>query len=231
LSEEVLRLRKAKLGPDHPDTLHSMWAVAAGYWLNGQIDEAIALNEETLKLRKAKLGPDHYWTLQSISGLAWQYQSADRLDEAILLSEEALELYKAKLGPDHPETLAVRDNRDMILGRKWLRQKEYTKAEPLLRHDLSRRGQATNWFRFHSESLLGASLLGQKKFGDAEPFLIQGYEGLKQREAKTPAPLRHHLTEAGERVVRLYEAMGRTETADEWRRKLPAPPSAKAVDR
>ena len=51
------------------------------------------------------------------------------------------------------------------------------------------------------------------------------------REATIPAERKHHLTEAGERVARLYEAMGRTDGADEWRRKLPAPPSAKAVDR
>ena len=88
-----------------------------------------------------------------------------------------------------------------------------------------------DWSRFHSESLLGESLLGQKKFDEAKPLLIEGYEGMKEREAKIPAPLKHHLTEAGERVVRLYEAMGRTDRADEWRRKLPAPPSAKTVDR
>ena len=138
LAEELLRQRKAKLGPDHPDTLQGMWGVAVIYLADGRIDEAIPLLEEALKLRKAKLGPDHFFTLQSMWGLAGAYTEADRLDEAIPLSGEAFELRKAKLGPDHPTTLEMRDVRDAALGRKWLQQKEYAKAEPLLRHDLSR---------------------------------------------------------------------------------------------
>ena len=153
-------------------------------------------------------------------GLASAYTEADRLDEAIPLSGEAFELRKAKLGPDHQMTLEMRDVRDAALGRKWLRQKEYTKAEPLLRDDLLRHGKDNDWYRFHCESLLGESLLGQKKFGDAEPFLITGYKGMKEREAKIPATLKHHLTEAGERLVRLYDEWGKPEGAAKWRAKL-----------
>ena len=99
-------------------------------------------------------------------------------------------------------------------------------AEPLLRLDLSRRERGSNWSRFHGESLLGASLLGQKKFGDAKPFLIGGYEGMKQREAQIPAPLKRYLTEASERVVRLYDEWGKLDEAARLRamlaRELPA---------
>jgi tetratricopeptide (TPR) repeat protein len=224
LDEDVLRLRNAKLGADHPDTLNSMSSVALDHRLNGRIFEAIPLFEEALKLQKAKLGPDHYWTLQSMWGLAWAYQSAGRLDEAISLFEEARELYKTKLGPDHPVTVSVRNMHDGALGRMKLQQKAYAEAEPLLRQYLSFRKQMhpNDWSRFHSESLLGESLLGQKKYAEAEPNLIKGYEGMKQREAKIPAPLKHHLTEAGERVVRLYEAWGKPDKAAEWRHNLTA---------
>jgi hypothetical protein len=83
-------------------------------------------------------------------GLASAYTEADRLDEAIPLSGEAFELRKAKLGPDHQVTLDMRDVQDAALGRKWLLQKEYAKAEPLLRHDVSRHRQADNWYRLRS---------------------------------------------------------------------------------
>jgi hypothetical protein len=43
---------------------------------------------------------------------------------------------------------------------------------------------------------------------------------MTQRATKIPAPLNHHLTDAGERVVRLYEAWGQPEKAAEWRAKL-----------
>ena len=42
-------------------------------------------------------------------------------------------------------------------------------------------------------SLLGAALAGQKKYAEAEPLLIGGYEGLKAREARIPAPARGRL--------------------------------------
>jgi eukaryotic-like serine/threonine-protein kinase len=225
LNEQVLRMRKAKLGPDHPDTLHSMFDVAFDYQFNGRLFEAIPLFEEALELRKAKLGPDDLWTLQSLWGLAWAYREADRLDDAVRLSAEALELYKVKLGLDHPYALHTMAVRAGALGRLRLQQKKYAEAEPLLREGLSqlKRLVPNDWSRFQCEGLLGASLLGQKKFDKAEPFLIKGYEGMNEREAKIPAELKRHLTEAGERLVHLYEAWGKPEKAAEWRAKLQLP--------
>jgi tetratricopeptide (TPR) repeat protein len=221
LHEEVLRRRKAKLGLDHPDTLHSMFAVAGSYGL-GRLNEAILMHEEALKLRKAKLGPDHPDTLQSMKGLASGYVEIGRLDEAIALSERALKLREAKLGPDHPLTLQMRFVRDVALGRMRLQQRKYAEAEPLLRKILSlwKQNMPNDLSRFHSESLLGESLLGQKKFAEAEPLLIKGYEGMKERETKIPAPLKHQLTEAGERVVRLYDEWGKPGEAAKRRAEL-----------
>ena len=70
LFEETLKLVKAKLGPDHPDTLTSMNNLASAYQAAGKLDQALPLFEETLKLRKAKLGPDHPDTLISMNNLA-----------------------------------------------------------------------------------------------------------------------------------------------------------------
>jgi tetratricopeptide (TPR) repeat protein len=222
LNEEVLWVRKVKLPPDHLATLHSMFAVALCYHLNGRLFEAIPLHEEALELRKAKLGPDNIWTLQSMWGLAWAYLDADRLDVAVPLSEKALKLYEAKLGADNPETLEARAVHAGASGRMRLQQKKYTEAAPLLREDLSGRERRVpnDWSRYHSQSLLGESLLGQKKYGDAEPLLKEGYEGMYKRADKIPALLKHHLTEAGERVVRLYDDWGKPKEAAEWRAKL-----------
>src|SRR5262249_48062652 len=112
---------------------------------------------------------------------------------------------------------------------KCLQQEEYAKAEPLLRHDVSRHRQADNWFRFRSESLLGESLRGQndpKKFDEAERLLIGGYKGMKRHAAKIPAPLKDYLAEAGERVVRLYDERGKPEEAAKWRAELARKPPA-----
>ena len=81
--------------------------------------------------------------------------------------------------------------------------------------------QPGRWTKFRAQSLLGVALLGQRKYAEAEPFLLQGYEGLKAREEQIPPPLgRHRVTEAGERIVRLYEGWGRVDKAGEWRTRL-----------
>jgi hypothetical protein len=81
------------------------------------------------------------------------------------------------------------------------------------------------WLTFDTRSLLGASLLGQKKYAEAEPLLIQGYEGMRVRAAKISAPSMKPLTEGGARVVELSAAWGKKHKAAEWRQKLEPKPS------
>lgn len=71
-----------------------------------------------------------------------------------------------------------------------------------------------------AQALLGGALLAQQKWAEAEPHLLQGYQGMKEREAAVPAPARHHLAEALERLVRLYEAWGRHDQAAPFRAEL-----------
>ena len=63
-------------------------------------------------------------------------------------------------------------------------------------------------------------MLGQQKYAEAEPLPLAGYEGMKQREAKIPAQGKVRLTEALERLVQLYDAWGKPEQAEQWRREL-----------
>ena len=58
LLEQTLKLRKGKLGPEHPDTLISMNNLAMAYDRAGKLDLALPLFEETLKLRKPSSAPN-----------------------------------------------------------------------------------------------------------------------------------------------------------------------------
>jgi tetratricopeptide (TPR) repeat protein len=104
---QVLQLRRDKLGPDHPDTLQSMRDVAFYYGTHGRHGDALPLNERTLTLRKAKLGSDHPDTLQSMQDVAFNYSGLGRYADAIALNEKCLSLRQTKLGPDHPDTLST----------------------------------------------------------------------------------------------------------------------------
>ena len=112
-------------------------------------------------------------------------------------------------------------------GLSLIQQGKWTEAEPVLRECLAIRekSQPDEWTTFNTRSLLGGSLLGQKKYAEAEPLIVSGYEGMKAREARIPAPGKPRLTEAAERVVQLYEAWGKKDKAAEWRAKLARPSS------
>ena len=80
-------MQKAKLGPDHPDTLITMHNLADSYENAGQNGRALKLNEETMAIRKGKLGPDHPDTLGSMYNLAISYANAGQNDRALKLFE------------------------------------------------------------------------------------------------------------------------------------------------
>jgi tetratricopeptide (TPR) repeat protein len=106
LSEQVVRLRKCKLGEDHPDTLYSMRQLTVLYSEVGRLSEALQLTEQVVQLHKSKLGEDHPDVLTSKDSLASRYGEAGRQSEAIQLTEQVVQLRKSKLGEDHPHTLS-----------------------------------------------------------------------------------------------------------------------------
>ena len=79
---------------------------------------------------------------------------------------------------------------------------------------------ADSWERYWSQNLLGASLAGQSQYAEAEPLLVSGYQGMMQRQAAIPLEDRLVLSQAGERIVQLYENWEKPEKAAEWRERL-----------
>jgi hypothetical protein len=102
--------------------------------------------------------------------------------------------------------------------------KAWDEAEPLIREALTiREAKAPDaWTTFNTGSMLGAALLGQNKLAEAEPLLLDGYQGMKEREAAIPPQAATRIPEALERLVRLYEAKGNETEAAAWRSKLEA---------
>jgi hypothetical protein len=122
------------------------------------------------------------------------------------------------LGNGHKYTAIAIGN---LAGVLW-REGKLADAEPLARECLStsEKKDPDNCETFCSRSFLGGILLGLKKYAEAEPLLLTGYEGMKQREAQRPALIKGRLEEAAERLVQLYEETNRPGQADEWRKKL-----------
>jgi hypothetical protein len=69
-------------------------------------------------------------------------------------------------------------------------QGRFAESEPLAREALefNRKQQPDDWPSFRAESLLGASLAGQKKYAEAEPLLLEGYQGMAARKDRIELP-------------------------------------------
>ena len=63
-----------------------------------------------------------------------------------------------------------------------------------------RKTEPNSWRPFQTMSQLGAALAGQGKYADAEPMLIDGFEGLVAREKDGPARLRKEAIAAAKRL-------------------------------
>jgi len=100
-------------------------------------------------------------------------------------------------------------------------QGKFVESEPLAREALEfyRKKQPDDWQRFRAESLLGASLAGQKKYAEAEPLLLEGYQGMVARKERMAVPDWYHLDRAHEWLVQLYVAWGKPGEAAEWKKK------------
>ena len=219
--EATLRLYESKFGADHPGTLAIRNNLALSYKYAGRTAEAVAMHEATWKLYQSKLGADHPHTLIISSTLAASYQADGRWAEAEAQFRETLARWRNLENPDS----SLLSGGLSSLGRLLLERSRWSEAEPLLRESLAIRAKTIpdDWRRFSVESLLGGALLGQGRYAEAEPLIVSGYEEMKAREAKIPAPGKIYLTEAGERVARLYRAWGKPDRAAAWAARLGLP--------
>src|SRR5207249_2506256 len=96
-----------------------------------------------------------------------------------------------------------------------LMQSRWTESESLLRESLTicEKVSPDDWKQYDAMSLLGGSLTAQGRFAEAEPMVVSGYKGMKERQSRLTASDQFRLREATVRVVCLYEAWGKAEKA------------------
>jgi hypothetical protein len=101
-------------------------------------------------------------------------------------------------------------------------------VEPLLRECLaiSEKTRPDDWRTFEAQALLGEALLGQEKYGDAEPYLRRGYEEMKQREKAIPAQYATALPETLDQLIELEMATNRPDEVRKWRAERARYPGA-----
>ena len=220
LYRQAMTTQSRVLSPEHPDTLLSMGNLADTVAKQGKYAEAETLFAQAIEISRRVMGRDHPRTLGflSDSGVMYQRQGKFALAEANI--KEALAGRRRTLGSDHPETMEGAADLALAL----LSQRKFVESERLAREALefNRKKNPDDWPRFRAESLVGASLSGQKNYGDAERLLLDSYLGMVERKGKPGwmgASTTRFLDETRGWIVQLYEAWGKPDKAAEWRQK------------
>jgi tetratricopeptide (TPR) repeat protein len=222
----VLAVSRRVLGEEHPDTLLAMTNLAAVYQARHKFAEAEPLSVQAVEVSRRVLGEEHPDTLFRMSNLAALYRNQGRLADAEPLFVKVLAGRRRALREGHPNTLASMNNLAVL----YQAQDRFAEALPLLRESLTAREKAEPdaWATFSTKAMLGATFLGRKLYAEAEPLLLAGYAGLKQREATIPAMYKRLLPETATQLVELYAGWGKPAKAEKWRaeRAKYSPPAA-----
>jgi tetratricopeptide (TPR) repeat protein len=128
LFEETLALRKAKLGPDHRETLVTWNSLVSAYQTAGKLDRALPLLRELADLWKRKAGADSLPYAAALASLGLNLLQQEKWSEAETVVREALAIRETKAAADW-----LTFNTQSMLGGALLGQEKYHDAEPLLR--------------------------------------------------------------------------------------------------
>jgi tetratricopeptide (TPR) repeat protein len=219
IDEQLLEKQRITYGSMDSRTLDTMQRLAGTYCSMGRCAESVKLQDRVLETLRSTKGPMPESTIFTMLKLGDYCMRAGNLDRAEQLLHEVLDQVSK-----HQSSRAWRQcraNAQTWLAQTMVLQHRYSEAEPLVCDalDFYDKEIPGNPWRFIRVSLLGAALLGQQRISEAEPLLLQGYQGLKQ--AETTYNLQEMwITDAGERIVHFYEVINQPEKAREWRERI-----------
>jgi serine/threonine protein kinase/tetratricopeptide (TPR) repeat protein len=215
LLEQLLEKQRLIHGPTSPQALDVMHSLAMQYMFMGRFRDSVELHEKVISSHTSTQEVSA-WTFMTFAQACQRTGELDKADKAL---HEAL----ARLPPGQasPQGGIARSN---ALG--WLalnmhlngRQQD---AQSLIQQTLAfhRKWIPDSGRTYYWESVLGAILLAQNKYPEAERQILKGYQGMKAQE-NAHRRWFIELLEAGERVVRFYEVTGQPEKVREWREKI-----------
>jgi eukaryotic-like serine/threonine-protein kinase len=217
LEKQTLETSRRVSGADGFYTIYSQHCLANTYAAQGKYAKAETLDNQALEGWRRVYGPEHPNTLSVYTEIAFTYQREGKYAAAESYTAQALTGRRRAFGSEQRDTMWSAADLAFV----YILQRKFADGEPLAREavDFDRKKEADNWERFRAESILGASLAGQKKYEDAEPLLVQGYTGMLARKDRIDVPEWYYLDRAHEWLVQMYLAWGKPDQASYWRKQ------------
>jgi eukaryotic-like serine/threonine-protein kinase len=217
LDKQTLEIRRRVLGPESVETLMSMVNLADDYSDEKKYSLAEPLFGQTIEIHRRASALKSRHALATLSDAAFMYQREGKYAIAENYEAQALAGWQQAAGSNS----AIAMDAAADLATTYVSEGKFAAAEPLARQavEFDRRNRPDDWQRFRAETLLGASLAGQKKFPEAEPLLLEGYRGMLAQKERIAAPNWYHLDLASAWAVQLYRAWRKPEKAAAWERE------------
>lgn len=130
--ERALKMREQALGPEHADTVETLYNLATVTSIQRRYEESLHLYKRVFEIRERTLGPEHANTAATINAMGLLYSNWRRYEEAQHMYERALEIRERVLGPEHPDTAETLHNFAML----YRLQGKYELAAPLFERAL-----------------------------------------------------------------------------------------------
>ncbi len=215
---QSLAMRRRLFGNENKDVASSLDNLGLVLRLQHRPEEAEQAVREAMEIQKKLFGEEHPDVADSVFNLGRVLWDEHRLAEAEAAFRQSLAMRRKLMGNEHPQVAVSLD----YLATLCRTEGKLAEAEALYRECLAiRENKLPNDFSvFFTRSGLGAALLRQQKYKEAEPLLLGGYEGLKQRVAKIPPVGHPPLRDVLQDLVQLYEETNRPDQAAEWKQKL-----------
>jgi serine/threonine protein kinase/Tfp pilus assembly protein PilF len=225
LLRQCLELNRKTRGEVHPNTsatLHDLALIAAA---RRDYAGADATLRQALDITRKTLGEKHPVVATTLNSLSHVLVAQHRYDEAAAALQDALVIAGPTLGRDHQLFAIYAIN----LASVQLARHQPVAAEELIREALPIRAGAPgvvpgrrrtiaedDWSLAAAKTLLGASLVAQRRYADAESVLL---DARRELDVQPGSPARDtRATIAG--LVQLYEAWGKPEAARAYRALL-----------
>jgi serine/threonine protein kinase/tetratricopeptide (TPR) repeat protein len=220
LMARALKGHQAILKAKHPVILSERTRLAHVLLQLNRLPEAEREARQSYEDRWAVHGEMDPHTLTSQAALILVYLAQGRRGDANPLMRDLQE--KAQRHPERMPGFAMWHIASV--GHALLRERDPVEAESFARLmlDLAAKQPLDDWSRPAAKSLLGACLLGQKRYAEAEPLLQGGYNGLLMLERDDASRRQPYLPEALERLVHLYDEWNKPDEAARWRKELEA---------
>ncbi len=202
-----------KLGSSHPQTLSTLFNLATLYRASGRLPDATTVLEQAASGLE-RLGYQHEHAEKILRATYRAHEQQKQFDRAEPWRRNQAALVKAKSGA---ETLAYADEL-AGLGMNLVVQKKGAEGEVILREALAIREkkEPEASTTFVTKSQLGVALVIQKKYDQAEPLLLAGYEGIKKRRHSIPPESKQRQVDALNRLIRFYTETNNPVELKKW---------------